>query len=529
MGRRRDLLIGAVVLPALVLAVFGQTARHPFVSFDDPYYITQNPLVLKGLTAAGLQWAFGISVGNWHPLTWLSHMADVEMFGLNAGGHHLVSVLIHAASTFLLFVLLRSLTGTFWKSLLAAALFGIHPLRVESVAWVSERKDVLSAWFWFLAMIAWLGYVRHPGRWRYLGVWGIFALGLAAKPMVMTFPAVLLLLDWWPLGRFPGGSAGAGGRGSSPAAPALLLEKVPFLLLSAASLAITLIAQTRDARIFVTPDLPTRVANALVSTAWYVGKFVWPSGLALLYPYPVEGIPPWQYLAAGVFLATVTAAVLRVGRRLPYLPVGWFWYLATLLPVIGLFQVGAQARADRYTYLPLVGVTTAAVWFLGDAAPRNRSGRGLLAAGAAAAVFLLAGAAFVQTDLWRDGITLYRHTLQITRDNPVILYNLATDYKFGGRTREAVAAYGELLRIDPRNAKAYNNLGDIDFKIGLYPAAAELFGQAARLEPENTTFHFNLGMALARQGKKDLALEQWRIIRTADAERARRLYPEIFP
>ena len=516
MGKRRDVVVGAALLALLVLAVFGQTAGHPFVSYDDPSYITHNPVILKGLTGEGLRWAFGLNLGNWHPLAWLSHLLDVQIFGLRAGGHHLVSVLIHSASTVLLFALLRALTGSFWKSLLAAALFGVHPLRVESVAWASERKDVLATLFWLLTIAVWLGYLRRPGVWRYLGVIGVFCLGLGSKPMVMTLPAVLLLLDWWPLGRV-----------SARPARILLLEKVPLVLLSGASLAVTLVAQTRDAMVFVHPDFPTRVANALVSVAWYVVKFVWPSGLAVLYPYPVGGVPAWESLGAGCLLVVATAAVLLAAPRYPYLPVGWFWYLATLLPVLGLFQVGAQARADRYTYVPLVGLTVAVAWSLADAAPPSRGGRRKLGAAAAAAVLLLAGAAFVQTRLWRDGITLYRHTLNVTRENPVILYNLGTDYSSLGRNPEAIAAYRELLRIDPGQASAYNNLGDISFKAGRYAEAAELFGQAVSLEPSSARARFNLGMALARLGRTAPALEQWRIIRIADADRARRLYDEI--
>lgn len=526
MGRPKSTqFAGAAMLAVLVFAVFGQTAGHGFISYDDPYYLTENPVVLRGVTAEGLRWAFGISLGNWHPLAWLSHMADVEFFGLNPGAHHLTSVAIHAGSAVLLFLLLRSLTGSAWRSLFVAATFAVHPLRAESVAWAAERKDVLSAFFWFLTLAAWLGYVRRPGWRRYVSAITLFSLGLASKPMVMTLPAVLLLADWWPLGRFRGGAA------DRPPVPArtLLVEKIPFLLLSAASLAVTLVAQTRDAVTFVSPDLPTRIANAAASSAWYVGKLFYPSGLAVLYPYPTGGIPRWQFVAAGLFLLSATAVALLLARRRPYLAAGWFWYLVTLAPVLGLVQIGAQARADRYTYLPLVGVTVAVAWLLAETVPRSRAGRVSLAVASVAAVLVLAAAASVQAGRWRDGVTLYRHTLRVTGDNPIIQYNLGTDLRGQGRFPEAAEAFREVLRIDPLHASAYNNLGDLGFKAGRHAEAAGLFGEAVRLEPSNTVFRFNLGMALARDGRKEAALEQWRMIRAADPDRARRLYPEIFP
>ena len=341
--------------------------------------------------------------------------------------------------------------------------------------------------------------------------------------------SVLLLLDWWPLGRLPGRALQNAGTVAPRRAGALLAEKVPFLLLSAASLAITFVAQTRDAVVFVTPDLPTRVANALVSTAVYVAKLAWPSDLAVLYPYPTGGIPPWQPVAAGLALAGCTAAALLLANRRPYLASGWFWYLATLVPVVGLHQVGAQARADRYTYLPLVGVTVALVWLVGDAARSSRVARRVLATAAVAAVGLLAGAAFVQAGLWVDSRTLYEHTLRVTRGNYLILYNLGIDHASQGRYRDAMASYQEALRINPRHALSCNNLGDISFKLGRLPQAAVLFERAAALEPSNPLFQFNLGMALARLGHKERALEKWRLIRDVDPDRAARLHREIAP
>jgi tetratricopeptide (TPR) repeat protein len=442
-------------------------------------------------------------------------MLDVQIFGLDAGAHHLESAVIHAGSTLLLFALLRSLTGAFWKSLLAAAVFGVHPLRVESVAWAAERKDVLATFFWFLTLAAWLGHVRRPGRLRHVAAIGAYCLALASKPTAMTLPAVLLLLDWWPLGRL----ARAGPRSR-------LREMAPFFVLAAASLAVTFVAQTSDARVFVAAGFPERAANAVVSAAVYLGKFLWPSGLAVLYPFPAAGTPAWQAALSALVLAAVSGICVKAARTRPALAFGWGWYLVTLAPVLGLVQVGAQARADRYTYLPLVGVSVMLAWGIGGVAVGRRRAR-LVPAAAAAAVCALAAAAFVQTGRWRESRTLYEHTLRVTSGNYVILYNAGVDALAGGRRREAAEDFTAALRINPRYAEACNNLGHLWFEAGRLGLAEQLFERASRLEPGNPLFRFNHGMALARQGKREPAEQILRWLRQTDPERARRLSLEI--
>jgi hypothetical protein len=348
-----------LLLALLVLAVYAPVAGHRFINFDDGLYVAGNPLVRDGLTARGLLGALRPRALNWHPLTWVSHMLDVELFGLRPGPHHLVSVLIHAANASLLFGLLRALTGAAAPALAVAALFAVHPLHVESVAWVAERKDVLCALFSLLAAGAHLRRVRRPSRGRDAAVLLLFACALAAKPMAVTLPLLLLVLDAWPLGR----------HRTVPAAR-LVGEKAPLLALALADGLVTLQAQHAGRLVrVIAPSLPLRLENAVVSCAAYLGQALWPSGLALLYPFPLAGIPAPRVVAAALLLAALSAAAWRARRRDPALLAGWSWYLVGLLPVLGLHQVGAQARADRYTYLPLAGVFVAGAWW---AAPRLR-------------------------------------------------------------------------------------------------------------------------------------------------------------
>ena len=395
------------------------------------------------------------------------------------------------------------------------------------MAWEAERKDVQATFFWLLTMIAWYGYVQRPGAWRLLGTVALFAAGLCAKPMVMTLPGVLFLLDWWPLGRFPGSPPGPVRSYPMVTGKTIVLEKVPFLLLSAASLGVTLRAQTHKAAAFVAPDVYTSVSNALISYVVYLVKLFWPANLAVLYPYPTAGIPLWQPLASALFLGVVSVSVLLLGRRFPYLILGWFWYLWTLIPVIGFFQVGAQARADRYTYIPLIGVTAAVLWLLGEVASKRNELRRWLSAAAVVAVFLMTGAAFRQTTLWRDSITLYEHTVGVTEDNYIIHYNLGNAYRNADRYQDAIASYRKVLSINPRHANAYNNLGLIYIRLDLLPDATSMFQKAAGLEWYNPLFLLNLGLAYVQQGQIDLAQAQWKTLRMIDSGLAEKLYFEI--
>ncbi len=352
-GRREQrwrVAVLCLTLAAITFAVFGQTAGFGFVNYDDNDYVYDNPVVARGLTLKGIVWAFSCHASNWHPLTWLSHELDCQLYGLNPSGHHLTNVLLHTATVIALFLVLRQMTGALWRSAFVAAVFAIHPLRVESVAWVAERKDVLSGLFFMLTIGAYVRYARRP--WspaRYGLVVLLFALGLMCKPMLVTLPVVLLLLDYWPLQRE-----------ESRKLSGLVLEKLPLLALSAASCVVTLLAQNGAIQSTELYSMPMRYANALVSGMVYLGQMVWPAGLAVFYPYPHNGLPAWEVALAGMLLAGLSAGAWGRRRKQPWLLVGWLWYLVMLLPVVGVIQVGGQAHADRYTYLPQIGIYVAA-------------------------------------------------------------------------------------------------------------------------------------------------------------------------
>ena len=457
----RLLPAGLMILLA-VAAIYAQTRRHGFLNYDDNVYILANPEVTRGLSWDGLRWAIGFHAANWHPLTWLSHMLDCQLFGLAAGGHHLVSVGLHAANALLLMVVLRRMTGNFWCAFATAALFAVHPLRVESVAWVAERKDVLAALFMLLALWAWSRYVRRPRPGSYLGALGLFGLALAAKATPVTLPLLLLLLDWWPLGRCPAASA----PGTEPRVAArrrgwgvLVVEKLPFLVLSAAASAITLRAQATGVLQPIAAAPAQRLANAALSYAAYLGSFLWPHGLAPLYPYPRAGIS-WTLAAATLaLLAASGAGALLAARRRPYLAAGWLWYLGMLVPVIGLVQVGAQARSDRYTYLSQIGLAIALFWLLREARPGRQRARLALAGTVGAALVALAVASHAYVRVWRDDLTLFGAAVAATPGNPIMLNNLAGALRAADRNEEAIRALEEAVRVDPGYCKALSNLG----------------------------------------------------------------------
>lgn len=504
-------LVVAAALAALVLVTFWPVTRHEFVAFDDDLYVTRNPWVQRGLTAESVHWAFtnfGYSA-NWHPLTWLSHMADVELFGLDPGRHHAVNLALHAASTVVLFLLLLAASGALWRSALVAALFAVHPLHVESVAWVAERKDVLSAFLFFLAAAAHVRFARRPGAGRYALLLLLFALGLLAKPMIVTLPLVLLLLDWWPLGR-PFGLA-PGGAAAARTARVLrhpLGEKLPLLALAALASAVTFAAQRRGGTVtgIEVLRLPLRVANAANSCVVYLGQTLWPAKLAVFYPYPTHGwaaLPPWRLALAALILLGATAAAFLLRRRIPALTAGWTWYLAMLAPVAGFVQVGTQARADRYTYLPLVGVFIAVAWAL----PAKPGRRAAFPAGAAlAAVALCAVLARAQAGVWRDKITLFRHALEVTENNWVAHINLARAYQDAGRKGEAVAEYREVLRIVPQLSEGRVALSALLQELGRNEEAATVLQETARARPDLWQARLNLGIGLLNDGRTDEAI-----------------------
>jgi tetratricopeptide (TPR) repeat protein len=488
----------ALALVALTAFVFAPVGGHDFLNLDDAAYVTANPQVAAGLTWRGAAWAVTTGhAGNWHPLTWLSHMLDVEWFGMDAGKHHLTSALLHAGTTVLLFLLLRGLTAAPGRSAFVAALFGVHPLHVESVAWIAERKDVLSTLFWVLTLLAYVVYVRRPSLGRYLTVVITFALGLMAKPMLVTLPFVLLLLDFWPLKR---SFAVSGAR------RVLLYEKLPLLALALASSVATLVVQQQAGAVAALDRLPLdrRVANAIVAYVTYVTRAVWPADLAAIYPYP-GALSPWLVAFTAVALVLVSIAAVRAIRVVPYVFVGWFWYLGTLAPVIGLIQVGGQPTADRYTYVPLIGLSIMVAWGAADRVARRPAWRAALGAGALLVVMASAAASRRQVGYWRDSVALWQHAIEATAGNYRAYGNLGHALAERGQWDAAIARYREALTIKPDFAEIHHRLGLALADRGRMTEAIRSYREALRLLPDYVHAHNNLGLALVAEGQIDEA------------------------
>lgn len=509
---RRELLIGAGLIVA-TLAVYGQVVSHQFINLDDDIYIYENPMVTGGLTTKRLVWAFTtFHAANWHPLTWLSHMLDVQMFGLNPGPHLAINVLFHILNTLLVFALLKNMTHRVWRSAIVAALFALHPMHVESVAWAAERKDVLSAFFGLLSLLAYIRYAKAASSsWKqFLPVTFSLALALMAKPMFVTWPFVMLLLDYWPLNRLkwrPGDGLNRLARGLAP----LAREKIPIFVLAAASIAITYVAQSRGGAVRQFADAPVslRISNALVSYARYSISLFWPSGLGVYYPFSPEGIPPWQVAASLALIAGVTIVAIRAMEDRGYLITGWAWFLGTLIPVIGLVQVGGQAMADRYSYIPSVGLFVLVVWCVADLIGHRRLQYRATAFAAIIWLTILGSLAWVQVGYWRDSITLFRHTLLVAPYNLVVHYNLAHALGKQGNLNEAVAHFGEALRIKPDFFDALINIGVTLNDQRRFAEATTYLTQAIDLEPGSSKAHLQLGIALAQSGKSDEALRHF--------------------
>jgi protein O-mannosyl-transferase len=479
-----------------VALVFGQTVHHEFINYDDEVYVYENPHVVSGLTTEGVAWAFTTGhASNWHPLTWLSHMLDCQLYGLKPWGHHLSSVLLHAAAAILLFLVLRRMTGDLWPSAFVAAVFAIHPLRVESVAWVAERKDVLSGLFFMLTLAAYVAYVRHPfSLLRYLTVAVLFALGLMAKPMLVTLPFVLLLLDYWPLGRM------------AAIKPRPVAEKIPLFALAAASCVATSLAQSKAVAPLEILPLSLRIGNALVAYVAYIGQLFYPVGLAVFYPHPESSLPIWKAVGSLVVLMGASAVAVVGRRRFPYLFVGWFWYLGMLVPVIGLVQIGMQAMADRYTYLPQIGLCIVVAWAATQAVVSWPTGRRACGAGAGLAVLILMGCAWRQASYWCDSETLWTRTLACTTQNMVARYNFAVTLQHRGKLDEAIAQYREVLKIKPGYVDAYNNLGVTLQRSGRLDEAIAQYELGLKIDPDSVDFHVNLSSVLADRGQFDEAI-----------------------
>jgi len=520
-------LIG-LFLMIIIFAVFEQVRTCAFINFDDDVYVTDNRHIQGGLTLEGVTWAFKtIHAGHWHPLTWLSHMLDCQLYGLKPSGHHLTNLVFHIANTLLLFLVLRRMTGALWRSCFVAVLFALHPLRVESVAWVAERKDVLSAFFWMLTMWAYIRYVEQPKIHRYLLALLFFALGLMSKPTLVTLPFVLLLLDYWPLGRFQFSPSSMNPKSPSSKpinssdqismALRLIREKAPFFLLSAVSSILTVFAGQKAGAMISLEYYPfeTRIANALVSYVNYIEKMIWPRHLAIFYPYP-ETFPLWKVAGAVLLLSFLTFLAIRAARKYPYLAVGWFWYLGTLVPVIGLVQAGMQAMADRFTYVPLIGLFIMITWSVTDILAGWGYRRVVLFVSAGMLLSILMIVTRLQVQHWQNSIMLFEHSIDVSSNNSLAHNNLGVALEQQGKIREAVAHYTEALRIKPDNAEAHNNVGVVLQGQGKIQEAVAHFTEALRISPKHPGVHYNLGVVLQGQGKIQEA-----IIHFAEAVRIR--------
>jgi protein O-mannosyl-transferase len=511
--------IGCLLVLAVVI-VFGQTAWHEFINFDDDTYAAKNPHVAHGLTVEAVAWSFTTFHGsNWHPLTWLSHAFDCQLYGLqHAGGHHLTNVVLHAAVVVLLLLVLWQMSGNLWPSAFVAAVFAIHPLRVESVAWVAERKDLLSGLFFMLILAAYVRYVRQPFSWRrYLLVAAMFTLGLMAKPMLVTLPFLLLLLDYWPLRRMSGSER--------PAWRQLIAEKIPLLALAVASCAVTSIAQGKAIATVDAVPISSRLANALVSYVAYIGQFFYPAGLAVFYPYPADGLPTWKIVVAVAVLLSISMAALLAWRRMPYLFVGWFWYVGMLVPVIGLVQVGSQAMADRYTYLPQIGLCIAIAWGAANFAVAWPYRRWAYAIASVAVVVGLMACAWRQTSCWHDSETLWNHTLACTSRNVFAHNNLGVALLRRNQMDAAIDHFQKATGIWPEFDMSYNNLAaTLDARgrseeaiaayrkaeLAPYLAAIAHYRKALEINPKSWFVHHNLGNALAAVDRNDEAVAEYR-------------------
>jgi tetratricopeptide (TPR) repeat protein len=521
-------LLVCLGLVAVTWAVFGQTLAHDFVNFDDHVYVYENPLVVRGLSTEGIIDAFTHThARNWHPLSTVSHMLDCQLFGLNAGGHHLTNIILHTISVLLLFLVLNQMTGGLWQSAFVAVLFAIHPLHVESVAWIAERKDVLSSVFFMLTLAAYARYARAPSARRYLLVALLFAFGLMSKAMLVTLPFVLLLLDYWPLGRIGRQKSEVGSR-----LRRLITEKLLLFALSALSCIATLLTQRQGPNAIDQLPFLWRLNNSFVSYVTYIWQMLWPARLAVFYPHPNDSLPLVEVTAAIAFLVGISLLVAYLRRTKPYLVTGWFWYLGMLVPVIGLIQVGEQAHADRYTYLPQIGLYIMIAWTVGDllSGPAPHARRALVGVAAAITIVSLGGRAFAQASCWKNSETLWNHTLTVTGENDVAHNNLGFLFLRGGELDRAISQFQAALDIRSKNTETHyslgaaliqNNLGNALARKQLWGEAIDHLQEAVRLRPDYADAYFNLGSVLFQQGRIGQAIAEWQkalAIRPTDAE-----------
>ena len=498
-----------MILLAGIFLVYGQTISHDFLNYDDPEYVSE-PHVRGGLSLSGITWAFtsGYS-SNSFPLTWISHMLDFQLFGARSGPHHLVSVALHAMSSLMLFAFLRRVTGAPGRSAFVAFVFALHPLRVESVAWIAERKDVLCVLFWMLALWTYARYSERPSIGRYALFVALFCCGLMSKPLMVTFPFVALLIDWWPLRRF-----------ATESVRWLFFEKLPLIALSLLASVVAYIAQEHQGALAAADQIPTatRVGNAFLSYVAYLRDFVWPSNLAVFYPYLER--PLWLTLAAALSVAAATAIAVRSIRQRPYVAVGWFWYLGTLVPAIGFVQAGSQSRADRHTYISLIGISIIVAWGAAELFEKRGWNRRLLVAGAVGFCAAWTAVTWIDVQYWRNSVSLFTHALEVTDGNYVAYNNLGVALRQDGKIREAIDDFEHSVAILPEDAQAQDNLGEALTEEGRIDEAASHLLEAVRLRPRFAKAHVDLGALLLRSGRTGEAESQYRLaiqIQPADA------------
>lgn len=529
-SEKKILQLFVVVITVLIVAVYGSSLQNEFINFDDPEYITQNPYIASGLTMSSVTWAMiaGYSA-NWHPLTWISHAIDIQLFGFNPAGHHLVNVLFHGANSLLLLALLARITGKPWRSGVVALLFAIHPLHVESVAWASQRKDVLATFFMLLAILNYYYYTMSRSIKKYIIMALLFFCGLMSKPTVITMPILLILLDYWPLGRLQLSRELHCSDVKQVKSFTLLescREKLPLFVLSALSAIITVIVQKNGGSMNQQNMelIGYNAGNAILAYCRYIGKMVWPGRLSILYPFDFMAVTPLAVVAALCFLVCIFLLIIRVGRNVPGLITGWLWYVVSLVPMIGIVSVGAHSMADRYTYIPLIGLFIVVVWGGGKLAEKMGITKLACVAITTAAVLLLSSVTFLQVRRWRDSVTLYEHALHVTRDNWLMHNNLGAvilDQNLGDDL--AMMHFQECLRINPANVLSHENIGRIFYKSGNQKGAFAAFSKAAEIDPKRPIPHYALGIIYMGYGNREAALTEYLILKSIDQEKAEKL------
>lgn len=525
-GERWKLFIISFVLIAITFSIYLQIGNHYFINFDDDMYVTENIHVQAGLTGESIIWAFTTThFSQWHPITWLSHILDYQLYGLNPGGHHLTSLFLHVANSILLFLVLKLMTGCFWQSAFVAAIFSLHPLHVESVAWISERKDVLSTLFWILTIMAYVQYVKYPKFYKYLLVLLLFVLGLMSKPILVTLPFILLLLDYWPLRRIEWIDLAKANE--SKKLWRISMEKIPFFALSLASCVITYSLKGQEGAINTLQRfLWFRITNSIVSIVKYMWLAVWPANLAVFYPYPMDTLPVWQVAGAGILLISLSILSICAAKNHHYVPVGWFWFIGTLMPVIGLVRVGSHVMADRYMYIPIIGLSIIIAWGIPEIVAKYNYRKTLLSVSAGLLILFLSVCTWFQARHWKNDVTLFNHTLAVTDGNFKIHNNLGKALGDQGNLEQAITHFSKALEIKPDyflaaanleialkkgtgSAETHNNLGNNLAQQGRIDEAISHYLRALRIKPNYPSVLNNLGNAFLIQGKIDKAISYY--------------------